>query len=200
MGITRIHIVSDWKSERIDMSRDLEVMADGIYYDVFNKINMPLEESIKIIECTKDEAISRYDWQEGIDCILNFANGHRATIQEKLLEYWQSTVTFTEHQKNNVPGNWYTCTAQYWLTAYANNYKASKGMDLSLRDWMLIDLSLLKRLDATGYLPWKFKDNNDPRYLGIRFRYLRFDEVPHSAVVARCNHNIPLQIGLSSHV
>lgn len=169
MGITRIHIISNWGNgnKRVQMSLDLEHTADQIYYDVFNSIGMQLDEGCEYIECSKEDAIARYDYQEGIDCILHFHNGHKATVQEKLLEYWESTATFTEHQKNNVPGNWYTCTAQYWLTAYARNYTASGGVDLRFRDWMLIDLPALHRLDAIGNLPWHFKDNNKPGYIGI---------------------------------
>jgi len=186
MGITRIHIKSDWgdREPRVAMSRDLEHSADNIYYEVFNNIGMQLDEGLEIIECTKDEAMARYDWREGIDVILNFANGHRATAQEKLLEYWESTNTFTEHQRNGTPGNWYTCTSQYWLTAYAEDYKNDHN-NLNYRDWMLIDFPLLKRLDAMTDLPWHFKENNQDGYRGIGFRYIYFDDTPSECIVAR---------------
>jgi len=186
MGITRIHILSEWgnNNERVQMSRDLEHSADSIYYEIFNEMGMQLDEGLEIIECTEDEAESRYDIKEGIDCILNFTNGHRATVQEKLLDAPFNTVTFTECQKNGNPGNWYTCTAQYWLTAYARNYH-NDPTDLSWRNWMLVDFPVLKRLDATVDLPWVIKDNNNPKYRGIKFRYLQFEDVPKVAVVGR---------------
>jgi hypothetical protein len=191
MGITRIHILSDWgnTNERVQMSRDLEHSADSIYYEIFNGMGMQLDEGLEIIECTKREAMARYDYKEGIDCILNFANGHRATVQEKLLDKPYNTITFTERQKNGNPGNWYTCTAQYWLTAYAKNYHNDPA-DLSYRSWMLVDFPLLKRLDAIMELPWVFKDNNNPKYRGIIFRYLDFGDVPEDCIVAESHIGI----------
>jgi hypothetical protein len=182
-GIERILIKSTWNNERLKMSRELATEADLIYFDLFANIGMPLIDGATTTTCTKDEAKSRYDYQEGIDVILRFENGHKATLQEKFMDYWQSTLTFTECQKNNVPGSWYTCTAQYWFAGYVSGYW--KYGIRKFNDWMLVDYPLLHRLDATTKLFWVFKTNNNPSYEGIDFRYLHFDDVPESVIVAR---------------
>ena len=161
-GIERIHIESDWKPDRIvKFSQPLEATANKLYHELFRAINMPLLAGDNIVVCTKEQVVARYDYQEGIDVILYFENGHKATLQEKFLDFPQSTVTFTERQKNNKPGAWYTCTAQYWFVGYARKFR-DEGIK-EFQDWMLIDLPMLKRLDATQTLPWVIKENKEDR-------------------------------------
>lgn len=178
-GITRIHIVSDWDEPRQKMAQRSEVRADFIYRDVFDWINCPIQPGTKIIECTKEEVIASYDFREGVDVILNFTNGTKATLQEKYLYPTdRNTITFTEHQKYNKPGNWYTCTADYWFTGYVANYE---GGEFGFRNWIIVDFPRLKRLSNT--LNWKYGDNHKTGYLGISFRYLEFDEIPEDCIV-----------------
>ena len=182
-GIKRIHIASDWEPDRIfKFSRLLEPTANKLYRDLFQHIGMPLLPGCEELNCTKEEAMARYDYQEGIDVLLYFENGHKATLQEKFLDFPRSTATFTEKQKQK-PGAWYTCTAQYWFVGYARKLR-SVGIT-EFQDWMLIDLPALHRIDASQKLPWVVKDNNDPSYKGITFRYLYFDDVPFNCIVAR---------------
>lgn len=181
-GIVRIHIISDWNNARLKMSRDMELSANDLHFSIWDSLNMPLLDGVEIVECTKQDAAARYDWKEGIDVILQYKNGHRATMQEKYLEYHTSTATFTEHQKYK-PGAWYTSTAQYWWIGYALDYW--KGKSLAFRDWMLIDFPGLHRLDAKDSLPWHYTNNEKPGYEGISFRWIYFDEVPSSVIVAR---------------
>ena len=181
-GIVRINIQSDWNSWRIKMSRDLAPTADKLYRNIFNGINMPLRSGNDSITCTKFEAMSRYDWEEGIDCILYFENGTKATMQEKYLTYHNSTITFEENKTSGVPGAWYYCTAQYYFVGYARNYKLNNVFDF--QDWILVDLPAIHRKDAAYELPWKFNRNNKD---GSRatFRYLNFGDVPDDCIVAR---------------
>jgi len=183
-GIQRIYIDSDWgnNNERVRMSRYLSPAADDIYRDIFSSMGLRLCDGSEFSICSKEEALARYDWKEGIDVILTFDAGGRATLQEKFLQYPRSTATFTETQKQK-PGAWYTCTAQYYFVGYAKDYWGRKLLDM--RDWMLIDFPGLRRQDAMQSLPWKYNGNSHPDYEGITFRYLDFDEVPTNCIVAR---------------
>jgi len=177
-GIERILINSDWEDERLQMSRDLSPAANEIYKSIFKRLDKPLAEGESTVLCTKDEAQARYDYKEGIDCILHFLDGTRGTLQEKFLEYSQSTVTIEEHKVNGLPGAWYYCTAQYYFVGYATDYWKSKS--LTFRDYMLLNFANLK----LAKVDWKFRyPTGYPS-----FRYIPFDEVPNSAVIARRNN------------
>lgn len=193
-GIVRIHINSDWKNKRLEMSQRLQTLADKHHSYIFHKIGMPLkDENTEVIECTKDEAMARYDWQEGIDCILYFANGSKATMQEKYLDYVYDTITFTEKQKTK-PGNWYTCTAQYWFTGYARRYWTEGRMHFDTG--IYIDFPGLHRLDAMTDLPWEFNENGKYGYEGITFRYMYFDDLPKQIVIARFKNNGKFELNI----
>ena len=184
-GIERIQIDSDWcrsNDWRLNMSKDLALSADNLYRRIFQGFNMDILPDIDIIACTKQEAIARYDWKEGIDVILHFKNGTKATLQEKFLDYPYSTCTFEEKKHSGVPGAWYYCTAQYYFVGYARNYK--QHHELSFQDWILIDLPLLHRLDAVKKLNWHMNRNKrDGR--GATFRYIYFkDLLQESCVLA----------------
>ena len=181
-GIVRIHIESDWQDWRTKMSRDLEVTSDAVLRKIFSDIGMPLLPGTDIIECTKDEAMSRYDWTEGIDTLLYFDNGTKATMQEKYLDYKYSTATFEERKTSGAPGAWYYCTAQYYFVAYARKYKTHN--DLTFQDWVMLDFPGLHRLDQTTELMW-FNNENGRDGRRSSFRYLYFDKIPESVVVSR---------------
>ena len=182
-GIDRIHIVSDWKHPYLDKAKNLEPGADEIYRMMWGVVNMPLtDDTVNYIDCSKEDAQARYDWSEGIDIIFHHKNGTRSTGQEKLLDYWEDTLTFeTEKGKTGKPGAWYYCTSQYWFVGYATDYA---GGDYSLRSGMMVDFPCLKRLDAIGKLDWWYDKNGD---LGSRnkFKYLRFRDVPPECIVWR---------------
>ena len=160
------------------MARDHEPAMDKLYREIFTKIGMPLAPGASEIKCTKDEARSRYDWQEGVDVLLYFVGGTKATLQEKCLTFHTSTVTFEDRKTSGDKGAWYYCTAQYYFVGYdrtnANEFQ----------DWILIDLPALHRADAAGDLPWKFNQN---KHDGRRatFRYLYFGDVPAACAIDR---------------
>ncbi len=182
-GIERIHIKSSWSDseKRCKQSHNLEMTADEIYQNIFSSMNMELDDGVIIHDCTKDDAISMYDWKDGIDLFLHTKSGHTLTVQEKLLTKRYKTITFTECQKNGLPGNWYTSVSHYWFVGYAYYYPNS----VEFNHWMLIDLPCLKRLDHKSNLGWVIQDNTENGYRGIKFRYLDFDNVPNDAVIAR---------------
>lgn len=179
-GIVRIDIVSDWNDWRTQMSRDLAPAAGVILRRIYDSLGMPLAQGETIISCTKEEAKSRYDWQEGIDTILYFENNTKATLQEKYLTFRENTATFEEMKGNGAPGAWYYCTAQYYWVGYARRYK-----DEGLREfqtYVLIDLPALHREDNRYDLGWKYNENGrDGRH--ATFRYLPFEELPPNTVI-----------------
>jgi len=167
------------------MARVHEPAMNELYQKIFAEIGMPLASGIEAIRCTKTEAQSRYDWQEGIDVLLYFANGTKATLQEKCLTFHASTVTFEEHKTSGAQGAWYYCTAQYYFIGYdrieANDFQ----------DWILIDLPALHRADAN--LPWKFNKNTREGRRAT-FRFLYFGDVPSNCIVARLKADKPAVI------
>lgn len=181
-GITRIKIVSNWDDWRKEMEEGLAPPANELYRQIFNDIGMPLEEGEEVITCTLGEAKSRYDWQEGIDVILKFLLGGKATMQEKFLTFHDSTATFEERKSSGEEGVWYYCTAQYYFVGYARTWKTYK--EKLFQDWMLIDFPAIKRADGQDRVHWH---ENGNRHDGRRatFRYVYFDEVPSDCIIAR---------------
>jgi len=169
------------------MAREHEPAMNELYRKIFAEIGMPLAPGIEAIRCTKTEAQSRYDWQEGIDVLLHFVNGTKATLQEKCLTFHVSTVTFEEHKTSGAQGAWYYCTAQYYFIGY-DRIEAS-----DFQDWMLIDLPALHRADIQNNLPWKFgKNTREGRR--ATFRFLYFGDVPFNCIVARFKVDKPTAI------
>jgi hypothetical protein len=183
-GILRINIESDWHDWRTKMSKELSPAADDIYREIFTDLSMPLDEFTEYINCNKEQAMARYDWKEGIDCILNFKDGTKATLQEKFLDYYISTATFEETKSSGEKGAWYYCTAQYYFVGYARLYKTESVKEF--QDWVLIDLPALHRCDAKHNVLWHFNQNSkDGRK--AKFRYLPFEDVPDNALVSSFN-------------
>jgi len=183
-GIERIRIKSEWKDWRTRMSEELGPAADALLFQSLADIGMPLRPGVEIIECTKEDVMGSYDWREGVDCILNFADDTKATMQEKYLTFAVSTATFEEKKTSGEPGAWYTCTAQYYWVGYARKYKDNEPPVCEFQDWILIDFPQLQRLSKTTELPWKHRQNGKDGRLST-FRYLYFNEIPPAAVVAR---------------
>lgn len=176
-GIQRIHIISDWVEPRLEFAHDLESTADEVYRGIFERRDTPLLPGLDIIKCTKQEAMARYDWREGVDLIFNLSDGTRMTCQEKILDFSQSTLTVTEHQMTK-PGAWYTCTAQLYFVGYARNYR--NFGDKSFQDWIMVNFPALK---LKKDINWQFKENTKNGYIGIAFRFIPFSEVPDDCII-----------------
>jgi len=184
IGIERIKIKSDndWCGNYQQINRDLEPEADRNYIKLFNDIGMPLAgNETKNIYCEKKDMNGRYDWEEGIDVILHFADGTRATMQEKYLTYHISTMTFETKKSSGKQGAWYYCTAQYYFIAYAKKYNEG---DISFQDWMLINLPALHAIDMKTKINWKSNVNKKYKR-SASFKYIEFDNVPECCVIAR---------------
>lgn len=183
LGISRIKIASSWHDWRVQLAEDHAPIANKIYRAAFT-----LADGEETINVSKEDALARYDWKEGIDVILTTTHGTRMTLQEKFLTYWQSTVTFEETKTSGDPGAWYYCTAQYYFIGYTRQYwdfkkrKITDNPIIDFQDYMLIDLPALHRMDDKDLLHWKNDQNHNDRRRAS-FRYILFEDVPSNCVV-----------------
>jgi hypothetical protein len=183
-GIERIKIVGEkeWAGDYQAKSEAMMEAAGKLYPAMFAACGMPLIDcETKIVECTKDDVKSRYDWQEGVDVILHFKDGTRGTLQEKFLFYHVSTVTFETEKTSGAPGAWYYTTAQYYFFGYNKLYDVGGR---TFTDWMLVDFPRLQRIDKRGGLPW-VKRQNARFGRAAKFMYILFSQVPQDCVIAR---------------
>jgi len=183
-GIERVHIKQGFHNGdgRDIKSLEMEPTANDTYFELFEKLNMPLQDGVKVEECdTVNDAKARYDYIDGIDVFLKLQNGHRVTIQEKFLFTDFKTVTFTDTNRMGYPGSFYTCISQYYFVAYAKDYP----LDKSFRDYILIDFPGLLRYDANNRLNWKINTNTFRGLERINFRYLYYDDIPDEIIIYR---------------
>lgn len=185
-GITRIKIKeSSDLGWRIQLAHAHEYIADEIYQQIFD-----LADGKQDIKVAKNEAMSRYDWKEGIDVILQTKSGTRMTLQEKFLTYYKSTITFEEKKTSGKPGAWYYCTAQYYFIGYTRRYWDYKNRKLfnnpiiEFQDYILVDLAALHRADENAEIYWRYDENGKDNRRAI-FRYILFDNVPENCIIAR---------------
>lgn len=177
-GITRIQITQEtnYLKSRVAISRAHEPVLNELYRSIFPT----LQSGDEILTVDKQDTKARYDFQEGIDLILTTSDGLRLTVQEKLLTQSFRTVTFEERKGSGAPGGWYYGTSQLYMVAYNIFYPDS----IEVQSWMLMDFAALKVADITQTLPWKHRNNkNDGRTED--FRYLNFQDVPESCIVAQ---------------
>lgn len=195
-GITRIHIQSDWNASndwRLELARAHEPIANRLYLVEFARLGLDLAPAIETVTVTKQEAAARYDWAEGIDVILRTVSGARMTLQEKFLTFTESTATFEERKTSGAEGAWYYCTAQYYFVGYTRQYWNNRQRHLyakpviDFQDWLLLDFPAMRRADAAGRVRWK-NNHNEHDGRSATFRYVPFDSVPHSCIVARCEN------------
>lgn len=179
-GITRIKIKSDWNDWRTQMEDELTPAANELYRFIFEKKLIPLQEGDEEVECTKEEAIARYDWREGIDIILKFIDGTKATMQSKFLTFAGDTATFEEKKSSGKDGFWYYGSPQYYFVGYARNYKDKKILEFD--NWILLDYPAIHRADARGEIEWWFNHNqHDNRR--AEFRYVFFCKIPVNCII-----------------
>jgi len=185
-GISRVKIVSQWSCSNdayLRINSACEESANKLYQAIFKELSMPLIDSnVEIISCTKDEAVSRYDWQQGIDVILQFSDGTKSTMQEKYLTWHQSTLTVETSKSSGADGAWKYCTAQYYFIGYARRLK--EFGDSSFQDWILVDWPALQRADRMQLLKWQENQchNNNRR---SQFKWIHFDGIPANCVISR---------------
>jgi hypothetical protein len=176
-GITRIHIKSDSKylEERLKIAHDFEEQANDVYRNLFYNLEFPLADGEEVIEVPKGDRFARYDWQEGIDIILEFKYGDgKATLQEKVLTYGEkTTLTVEENKASGAKGAWYYCTAQYYSVFYVVDKTKPQ---LGFRDWIVVNFAALK-LRRYG---WQIQDGIER---GETFRFIDFSKINSDCII-----------------
>ncbi len=146
--------------------------ANDIYREIFPLIN-PIEKEDRVDVLSRN---AKRDLIEGIDVVLNLRDGKKVSVQEKFLTYHKDTLTVQVQGYNGKRGTWYTCSANFYLVAYAKAWPT----DPALRSWILVDRQLLA---GQSNLPWKRKANQKDGQ--VEFDYLQFDEVPADCIYAQ---------------
>lgn len=181
-GIIRIHITNDfYNDEQTRLSEIGEPISNSIYRATLEYLQMPLISGQEIIQCSKDEALARYDWSEGIDVILSCEDGSRITMQEKFLDppsEWRPTVTIELYKASGKPGAWNYCTAQWYFVGNFNDDKTA------FEDWVIINLPALRIAHAQRRIPHQVQQPRNPRR-GGPFLYWFFRQLPQDVVVTR---------------
>jgi hypothetical protein len=185
VGITRFNITDkitgrgDW---RFIEARKRWPVASTLYREIFTELGMPLLPGEEVIDCTKEEFQSGYDYQLGIDVVLCPEGQGESTLQEKFLFTNWDTVT-VEHCQDWLtlePGDWYKLKAQYYFVGYDPEQR------LRFDPWILVDWPRLQRATAQGRVPWQLRANLKD---GARasFMYVKFEKVPSDVIVACSN-------------
>jgi hypothetical protein len=182
VGITRFNITDkitgpgDW---RFIEAQKYWPVANALYRRIFADLQMSLLAGEEIIECTKQEFQSGYDYQLGIDVILRPQSQGESTMQEKFLftDFYTVTVEHCQDWLNLEPGDWYKLKAQYYFVGYA-----TKG-SLQFNRWILLDWPRLQRATAQRRIQWQLRSNLKDR-AQASFMYVKFKGIPPDVVVA----------------
>jgi len=148
---------------------------DALYQKLFSSLGRPLRPEIVVEQCTKADAVSRYDWGDGIDRKLIEQNGRIITVQDKVLTWHENTVTFEEKKSSGTPGFWYYGTPQLYSVFYFRNGSTNCS------NWIVLNLEKVREHEQR--IPWKFNQNSRMRR-SATFRFAYFNEFPPECVVA----------------
>ncbi len=175
-GIERISITSELNGRgawRFKVAEPCHGFINQTYRSLFN-----LLPGLEYVKCTPEEKFARYDIEFGVDVILNFTNGQRATIQEKVLTTQFSTVTVEYYQdwRNEIPGDWFNLMCDFYFVGYTN----SRPNELDR--WILLDWNKVKM--AGDIIRWQARENQGDGAMA-NFRYVHFDAFPPDCVVAK---------------
>jgi hypothetical protein len=148
---------------------------------------MPLLLGDEVIDCTKEEFNSGYDYQLGIDIVLRPQGQGESTMQEKFLftDFYTVTVEHCQDWMALEPGDWYRLKAQYYFVGY------SAKDNLQFDPWILLDWTRLQRATAQGRVQWQLRANLKD---GARasFMYVRLEKVPPETIVASSSRSYSL--------
>lgn len=175
VGVIYFEIVDDtWGNDRRkDIGRRHAATVTRIYQDMMKSIQRPLRPDVEVVRCTKEDAIARYDWNDGIDRFLIETNGTKHSCQDKVLTFPYNTVTFEEYKNSGVPGFWYYGVCQLYGVFYFRNGSTECS------NWIVLNFPAVRQ----ARINWKFNRNKtDGRH--NPFRYAFFNEMPPDTVVA----------------
>lgn len=183
-GITRFEItdVSDGRgAKRFSDAKSYWDIANSLYQYIFSAIGMPLAPGNDIVKCTKAEFEAGYDYQLGIDVVLQPIGMGVCTMQEKFLFTDFNTVTIGHCQDwmSLEPGDWYKLKAQYYFVGYDYQQK-----NRQLKPWILLDWAKLQRATAQRHILWNLR-SNDPKKVGAKasLMFVKFNELPEDVIV-----------------
>ena len=182
VGITRFNITEKTTGPgrwRFEESQKYWPVANALYREIFIDLEMPLLPGEEIIDCTKGEFQSGYDYQLGIDVVLRPQGQGESTMQEKFLftDFYTITVEHCQDWLNLEPGDWYKLKAQYYFVGYA-----TKG-SLQFNRWRLLDWARLQRATAKRRIPWQLRGNLKDN-ARASFMYVEFNKLPPDVIVA----------------
>jgi hypothetical protein len=182
-GITRIKITDRSNGRgayRFDKSENLWGQTNDIYWQVFEYLKMPLEPGYDVIECTKDEFMSGYDIQLGIDIIFKFISQQTSTCQEKILftKFHSVTIEYYQDWRQEIRGDWFNLKCQYY-TVFYDSY--DKG---SIDDWRILNYAQVQQATAQGRIRW-WRNNNKKDGAKADFKYAYFADLPDDVIVCK---------------
>lgn len=182
VGITRFYITDKitgpgaWRFER---ARECWPMANKLYRQIYQEIDMPLLPGEEVIKCTKTEFMAGYDYQLGIDIIFRHQNLTQSTQQEKLLGTDWTTLT-VEHMQDWLTGelgDWFNFKGQYYFVGYNLDYQQDE-----IKPWMLVNWVQLKIATAQRRINWHLQQNKED---GARasFIWAQFNDIPDDVII-----------------
>jgi len=177
-GIFRTDIIADKARDphhilMAQLEKSMRPAANDIYRNEF-VLDDNGKEHVEV--CTHNQKAAHKDIRQGIDVTLRLANKSLVSIQEKLLNWHEDTVTVQVVNSKGQRGTWYSCQANFYLVGYSLDYPK----DCSLRSWIIFDTDKLRK---TANLPWKRrKSRNDGE---VEFEWLYFDEIPSDCLYSR---------------
>lgn len=182
-GITRINITDQTNGRgawRFIEARKCWPAAHKLYATMFDQIGMPIQDGIKIVDCTLAEFEDGYDYQLGIDVFLRFMSDQVSTLQEKFLftNYMTLTVEFMQDWRNDVQGDWFNLKCQYYLCGYPTDDKQE------FRQAVLVDWPRLQLATAQGRMRW-WENKNGMDNARASFKYVYFNDIPADVLIYR---------------
>lgn len=151
--------------------------AEAIYRSVFGP-------DIQV-ERFDDTASEKHllDREHAIDARLRLPSGMMLTLQEKFLSnafarFASLTVEYEQNQHTHEPGDWYKLASQLYFTGYLSENNSR------FVSWALVNWAQLVIASEAGLIEWRMNANKDGR-ARASFKYVRFDEIPESCVIAR---------------
>lgn len=175
VGIWRLDIQSPFnETPQMRLGRIWAARLDDLYTAVFrDKLGRPLRPNVLVERPSKNEAISRYDWGDGIDRKLIQQDGTIWTVQDKVLTFNRiTTVTIETMKPSGSPGFWHYGTAQLYTVVYVGENSNQP------RNWIILNLPLVRQ---SSDIAWSEEKTNSQ---GGKFKFAEFKAFPPETVIA----------------
>lgn len=174
-GIERINIVSDDKY--LEKRNLISIQHNNVVNNIYREIFPDLDEDSIITNVSKIDMLGNMDLFQGVDIILQFKDGRKFTVQEKILTFkGESTLTYEQYKRSGKLGGFYYCTANLYFVGYnkSNNI-------INIDDYILVN-NVSLRLDND--INWIVKQNQKEGRKEV-FRYINFNDIPEKHIIKR---------------